>query len=136
MKKRISEQFQPYMARPLIYKAIARFLYALLAALLWREFIAKGRADMTLRWPFTFLFAMFLAAAWIAYLRLDGARLPRLPAKRLRRKPPEIRMRDMPDYIDEPVTSFDELSAAEQDVCLLCADLINALIFGLLSLLF
>ena len=137
MKRRLKERIQPFMVRPIIYKTFARFLYALLAALLWKEFVLDADSPLTLQSAFVFLFVLFVAAAWIAYLRLDGAKLPRFPAKRLRLKDrTEIRYGDMPDYIDEPVVSFAELEWEEQDVCLICAEAVNALIFIVLSFFF
>ena len=71
-------RLERYMIRPVIYKTSSRFLCALTAALLWNEFVNTGGL-----WPksraFVFFGVLFAAAGWLAYLRVDGARIPKLP---------------------------------------------------------
>ncbi len=131
MIQRLKEHFTRDMVRPLVYKALARFLYALTAALLWREFLAGPGQSLHL--AFLFLFFLFLAAAWVAWLRLDGLRLPRLPARRLRRRPPDISFGDMEDYLNESPRNFEDLTREEQDACLCLADLLVSFVYLLLS---
>ena len=84
---------------------------------------------------FMFLGILFAALAWIAYLRLDGVRLPKLMMKRVSiRKKPARGAGDMIDYVDEqPPITFEELEADEKDVCILWADLACFAVFTLLS---
>lgn len=135
MKNRIKKYMQRHMLRPVIYKTFTRFILALTASLLWNEFVnVKGILSMK---AFAFLFfgVFFLALAWIAYLRLDGIRLPDFmkarPARGKKRK--GFLYGDIADYTDERIVSFDELEDDERDVCCLAADLICAAAFFILS---
>ena len=76
----------------------------------------------------------FVLLAWIAWLRLDGVRLPKLMMKRVNiRKKPVRSYGDMIDYIDEQPVTFDDLDDAEKDVCCLLSDLACAAVFLVVS---
>lgn len=122
------------LIRPVVYKTSSRFLCSLAAALLWNEFsntsglLPKSRA-------FLFFGVCFAAAAWLAYLRLDGVRIPKMPKKlALRRHDPLRYYGDLSDHVDEEIVAFDDLDEEEQNQCLLFADAITAVLFLLISL--
>ena len=126
--------FERYMIRPVVYKTSSRFLCALTAALAWNEFVNTDGL-----WPrsraFVFFGALFAAAAWLTYLRVDGARIPKLPKRLTRRRHDPLRAYgDLSDHTDDEIVAFDELDEDEQNLCLLLADAITALLFFVISL--
>ena len=74
---------------------------------------------------------VFALLAVIAWLRLDGVKLPKLMMMRVNpSKKPSRMYGDMIDYIEErPGISFDELDEQEKDLCILAADVFCFLIF-------
>ncbi len=125
------------LARPWIYTSFSRFLLALTAALLMDLLIPHPETLNFKMYVFMFLGILFAALAWIAYLRLDGVRLPKLMMKRVNiRKKPARGAGDMIDYVDEqPPITFEDLEENEKDVCILWADLACFVVFTLLSFL-
>lgn len=126
--------FPRHLIRPVVYKTSSRFLFALTAALLWNEF-----SNVSGLWPrsraFLFFGLFFTVAAWLAYLRRDGVRIPKLPKKLTqRRRDPLRQYGDMSDHVDEEVVAFDDLDEEDQNLCLLLADAITALLFFAISL--
>ena len=118
------------MIRPGVYQIFTRFLVSLCLALLWNRFIAPRVAAANASWGCEFFVVFFAAMAWLAYLRLDGVRVPKFDRKLFRRKKtPERAFGDMIDYVDEPIVSFEELSDAEKDLTLLISNLITMLLF-------
>lgn len=133
MRKRLSRIFKRSLIRPILYKAFSRLVYSLTLALLWNTFL--NRSPVGLATAFLLLTAVLLAAAWIARLRMDGAHLPRLPAKKLLpRKKSAILYGDMIDHIDEEIPRFEDLEKEDQDAALIVADLIVAAIYLIASL--
>ena len=72
----------------------------------------------------------------MAYLRLDGVRLP-APDRRLFewRKRPVRAYGDMSDHTDEDVFSYDDLEDGERDFCRMAADVVCGVVFASLSFL-
>ncbi len=132
MRKSKRFSWRPLL-RPWLYTAANRFLLALMLALLL-DFLLAHPFHFKM-YVFMFLGVFFAALAWIAYLRLDGVRLPRLMMKRVNiRKKPTRSAGDMIDYIDEqPPVTFEDLEDDEKDVCLLGADLFCFVVFTALS---
>lgn len=123
------------MIRPFIYMTFTRFILALTAALLIEHFINDPLRDIS-AFAFVFFGIFFAVLAWIAYLRLDGIKLPKFMMKRVNlSKKPAIKYGDMIDYTDEEIVSFEDLEDEEKDVCILLADIICAVLFLLISLL-
>jgi hypothetical protein len=114
--------------------ALTRAALGLTAALLWDHFASSGAAN-TRQWAFIALAALFFALAWLAYLRLDGARLP-APDKRLFewRRAPARNYGDIADYTDEEVRPFDDLEDDEREFCRMAANLACVILFGLASM--
>lgn len=116
------------MIRPIIYKSCSRFMYLLTVALLWDRFI--NRSAIGLSTMMLLIFFGFLAAAWVAHLRMDGYHLPKLPAKVFRLKQrPDITYGDMIDHVDEQIINFQDLEDEDQDACLVVADTVCAIFF-------
>lgn len=130
--KKLKNIFQRYMIRPTVYKIFSRFILALTAALLWDRFLnASGRSLYA--WAFVFLGVFFLTAGWLAYLRLDGVKMPQINMPKIKKKPMRT-YGDMIDHTDEDVISFDDLEPEERDMCVLIADVILGVVFFVLSL--
>ena len=126
--------FEKYMIRPVIYQVFTRFLVGLCLALLWNRFVAPRVSAAALSWGCEFFAVFFAAMAWLAYLRLDGVKVPKFDRKLFRRKKtPERAFGDMIDYVDEPIVSFEELSDEEKDLALLISNLIAMALFILVS---
>ena len=133
--KTIRQKWQPYMLRPLIYMTFTRFILALAAALL-ADFFLAGTLGRPIKEPaFLLTGALFALLAVIAWLRLDGVRLPKPMMLRLNpRKKPSRMYGDMIDYIDEnPMVTFEDLDDEEKDVCILGADVICCALFLIAS---
>ena len=128
---RLRSLFRRYMIRPVVYQGFTRSVFALALILLAREFSAPEDGRPVLPWGCAAAAGVYLLLAWVAWLRLDGARLPALDHRlfrRKRRKDP-FPGGDMADYIDEEPVSFEELESDERDACLLVSNLIAAALF-------
>lgn len=135
MMRKFRENWSRSVIRPLIYMVFTRFLLALTAALL-ADFFINSMSPVR-QYAFALMAALFAALAWIAYLRLDGVKLPKAFMKRVHiRKKPARTYGDMIDHTDEEIDSFDDLDDGEKDVCCLVADGICCLMFLVLSFLF
>ena len=124
------------MLRPFLYMTFTRFLLALTAGLLLDFFLSPSEGRDLREPAFLLLAFLFALLAVIAYLRLDGVKLPRLMMLRINpRKKPSRMYGDMADYLDEePMTTFEDLEDDEKDVCILGADLICCMLFFVAAL--
>ncbi len=119
------------MLRPLIYMAFTRFILALAAALLADFFLSPG-AGRSLKSPaFLLTGALFALLTLIAFLRLDGVKLPKLMMLRINpRKKPSRMYGDIADHLDDvPMVTFEELDDDEKDLCILAADAFCCAVF-------
>ena len=133
MIRRIKTIFSPEMIRPLIYKIFTRGILALFTAQLVHFFAPSGSGFSSfsnLSLGLGFLFVLFAVLAW---LRLDGVKIPQLKLPRMKRKDPPFLAGSMADHIDDDIVSFDDLSGEEQNVCVLLADILLAVLCLLLS---
>lgn len=131
------ELWQGYMIRPAVHMAFTRGVLALAAALLL-DFFLRPSVGRDLREDLFLLFsALFALLAFLAFLRLDGLKLPRLLTLRVNPRKKRSRMYgDMADYLeDSPDPVFEDLEDEEKDACLIAADLACCLGFLTASLL-
>ena len=130
------DKIQPYMLRPFIYMTFTRFLLALCLLLLINFFYSKEAGRPILSTVMVLGGVVFAILAWIAYLRLDGIKLPKFMMLRVNpRKKPTRMYGDIIDYVDEqPQVTFEELSDAEKDICILGADLFCCAMFVIVSI--
>ena len=134
MIQKIRKLMSREMIRPLIYKVFTRGILALFAAQLAHFFLPAGSALSSfsnLALLLGFIFLLFTVLAW---LRLDGMKIPQLKLPRIKRKDPPFLTGDMADHLDDDIVTFDELDQEEQDACVLLADLILAVVCFLLAL--
>ena len=129
--KRFKDIYEPYMLRPMIYMAFTRFVLSLFAILLLDFFLAPNAGRPIKSTLFLLGAAFYAVLALIAWLRLDGLKLPSLLMMRVNpRKKPSRMYGDMIDYIDEkPEISFEELDDREKDLCILAADFFCFIVF-------
>ena len=133
MIRRIRSSFSREMIRPLIYKFFTRGILALFAAQLVHFFAPadSGFASFSnLSLGLGFLFLLFSFLAW---LRLDGLKIPMLKLPRIKRKDPPFLAGNMADHMDDEIVSFDDLDPDEQNICVLLADILLAVLCLLLS---
>ena len=108
--KKLREKWRNALLRPAIYAFSVRFLTALAVILVVNYLVGKNTPRF-LGLAFLLLALLFVALAWIAYLRMDGVTLPKPLMTRVNlRKKPKRQYGDMIDYIDEkPGPTFEEL---------------------------
>lgn len=135
--KKLREKWRNALLRPAIYAFSVRFLAALAVILVVNYLVGKNTPRF-LGLAFLLLALLFVALAWIAYLRMDGVTLPKPLMTRVNlRKKSKRQYGDMIDYIDEkPSPTFEELEDQEKDLCLLLADAACCVIYLVLSFFF
>ena len=136
--KKFKEIYEPYMLRPMIYMTFTRFVLSLFITLLAGFFISQNAGHSVKKDGFFICAFLFALLAVIAWLRLDGVRLPQLLMMRVNpSKKPSRMYGDMIDYIDErPGIGFDELDDSEKDLCILAANLFCFFVFLILAVIF
>lgn len=131
MSKKPRKRIEKYMVAPIIYKSFTRFIISLTVALLWNRFV---KSMMSASAAYFFFAALFVAFAWMSYLRMDGIRMPKIDKKIFdRQKKPVIKYGDLPDYIDEEPDPFADLDEDELELTTFAANAVNAVIFLVLS---
>jgi len=116
------------MTRALVYKVFTRGVLALFAAQLIHFFLPEGsplKSFSNLSLMFALLFVLFSVLAW---LRLDGLHIPQLKLPRMKKKNPPFLNGDIADHINDDIVTFDDLDEEEQNVCVLLADIILAVL--------
>ena len=120
--RRIRKTLCREMIRPLIYKVFTRGILALFAAQLVHFFAPAGSGLSSFSNLSLGLGLLFLLFSVLAWLRLDGLKIPQLKLPRMKRKDPPFLAGSMADHVDDDIVSFDELDPEEQNVCVLLAD--------------
>lgn len=123
MIRRIRKLLSRELVRPLVYKVFTRGILALFAAQLAHFFAPAGSGFSSfsnLSLGLGLLFALF---AFLAWLRLDGLKIPLLKLPRMKKKDPPFLAGSMADHIDDEIVSFEDLDPDEQNVCVLLADI-------------
>ena len=110
------------MIRPLIYKIFTRGILALFAAQLVHFFAPAASGFSSFSNLSLGLGLLFILFAFLAWLRMDGVRIPQLKLPRMKKKDPPFLAGNMADHIDDDIVSFDDLDQEEQDLCVFLAD--------------
>lgn len=131
MKRRLSRYLKPYMVRPIIIKLFSALVISAVIVLLWDRLINVSDFVDARRYVLPVLSAFFAARAWLAFLRLDRIKLPRLTK---RKKRTGIQKGGMLDAIDTDEGAFEELQQEEQDICVLVSSLICGVVLLIISL--
>ena len=129
----LKRHFTGDMVRPLIYKIFTRGMLALFAAQLIHFFVPADSGLSSFSNLSLALGLLFVLFAFLAWLRLDGLKIPQLKLPRMKRKDPPFLAGNMADHIDDEIISFDDLDQEEQNTCVLLADLFLALVCLILS---
>lgn len=124
--KKLFSIYKKDMFRAILYKTVTRASVALCICLLWQRFLSDGHFTI---WevPCFAVGAVFLAWAWMNYLRLDGVRIPFVDRGKLSSERGQRRQHgthSMADFADEKIVSFDELSPEEKAFCSMMSSLI------------
>ena len=133
MIRRIRQLFSRHLVRPLIYKIFTRGILALFAAQLIHFFAPAGSGFFSFSNLSLGLGFLFLLLTFLVWLRLDGMKLPQLKLPRMKRKDPPFLAGSMADHVDDEIVSFEDLDPDEQNVCVLIADAVLAVLCLLLA---
>lgn len=133
--KKLKEIWRRELLRPMIYMTFTRFILGLFIALLADFFLSASAGRNLKETLFLLTSAVFAVLFWIAWLRLDGIKLPKFMMKRINpRKKPSRMYGDMIDYVDENAPeTFEDLEDNEKDVCILGADAACCILFLIIS---
>ncbi len=137
MKKLWRIYHQSYIIRPTVYRFLTKSAVVLLLAVLWNQFINNGL--FTIGYAFLALGLICMSLAWFNYLSLDGVHVNFVFLDKLREHRSKQRQhikKDMVDYVQESVVSFDELEPEERSACGLMSSFLTGLLFALLSIFF
>lgn len=126
--KRILALYQPYMARSIFYKCVTKSSVALTAILLWNRYINRRGLLVAFRDGGLFVAVCLLAMAWFSYLSLDNMKIHHLLEER-KKKPVVRSYTDMVDFVDEHITTDEEMEPEERTACRLASSVISGLIF-------
>lgn len=130
MLKKIKMMFESYMIRPIVYQCVTKISIAVVLALLWNQFINRSQLFHIVKDAFFVLAICFFALAWVQYLRFDGMRIHHLfEDKEKKKKKKRHRTKDIVDFADEKIISFDELEDDEKIVCRFIGDIICGFLF-------
>ena len=133
MIRRIRKNFSRDMVRPLVYKIFTRGILALFAAQMIHFFASAGSGLSSFSSLSLGLGLLFLLFAVLAWLRLDGLKIPQLKLPRIKRKDPPFLAGSMADHIDDEIVSFDDLDEEQQNLCVLLADAVLAVLCLILA---
>lgn len=132
MKKWIKKWIKDYMIRPIIYQSVTKVSIGLAVALVWDKFINTNQYFSMVEYAFLPIGAFLLGAAWFRYLRMDGVGGPVFSGVSEKtgenRKKKKV-TRDIVDFADEKIISFDELEPEEQMVARLASNVLSGLVF-------
>ncbi len=126
--------YKPYMNRPILNKAVTKFVIALAILLVYDYLLNRNEAFLIVRDGCLVPALIFLAAAWFAYLKLDGMSL-NLGLEKRRKQPKKRNFnKGMMDYVDTDIVTYEELSPEERTACRFASNLLTGLLFLVASL--
>lgn len=131
--QKLKALYQPWMLRPILYRALSKGLTALAAMLCWERFFNNGLLH-TYRDVGLIAAIILLVMAWVNYLRLDGVVVHHMLEERKRKPRTRHRTKDMIDFTEEPVEAEREMSQEEGWLCGLLSSLAAGVLFLLISL--
>lgn len=123
-------EWEREMIRPTVYKVLLKATLGVTACLLWERFINTDGLRTMWGTPSLLCGAVFLAGAWFGYLKMDGVSVGHLMKGWQKEKPKKKHVtKEMVDFVDEKVTSFDDLDDEEQTSCRFLSNLITGVLF-------
>lgn len=115
----IKKVYQPYMLRPILYKSVTKASIALALTLVWDRFFNPKKMFDLVRDAFFVVGIFFLAYVWFQYLRMDGVKVNYAPKPKKRKEKKGFLSKDIVDFADEKIISYDELEEDEQALSLI-----------------
>lgn len=132
--KKFMALYEPCMLRPILNKALTWSTVALALLLVWFRFFNQNSDVLLVRDGCLIPALVFLAAAWFAYLKLDGMQL-KLSSKSARSRVKKKRFnKGMMDYVETEVVPYEELSEEQRLACRFAANLLSGGLFLAASL--
>lgn len=135
MINKIKNIFKPYMVRPMIYKTVTKSVIVLVICLLWDRFVNVSSSMSLVKDAFFVVGFIWMLFAWFQYLKLDGYTVQYVFKDKRKKKEKHVQ-RDIVDYVDEKIISFEELEEDEKTVVNMFSNLIAGGIFVVISLFF
>lgn len=133
MINKIKNIFKEYMIRPLIYKVVTKSSIVFAICLIWDKFVNVSNFRSLTKDAFFVIGFIWMLFAWFQYLKLDGYTFQYIFREKQKKKRKHVQ-KDMVDFVDEEVVSFDELEDEEKVVVNMLSNLATGLIFVLISI--
>ncbi len=140
--KKFRQIYHSDMLRPIIYSVFTKFVCTLCLVLLWDRFVNSRNVVPygVVDFAFFIVGMWFLLWTWVRYLQLDEIRnmvteVFRKVEEMINFKAPRHSSRDMVDFVNEKVITFDMLEEDEQVAAKFASNGITAVIFIGISLL-
>ena len=125
--KKIRSIYRKYMFRPTLYMTGRNLVIGIVLVLLWDRFLNPSNLSPLGHAGFC-VGAVAGMLAWFEYLHLDGFAVHHLN-ENIRKKPKERhRSKDIVDFVDEKIISYDELEKDELILEVLGRDLAHKII--------
>lgn len=133
MINKLKNIFKAYMIRPLIYKVLTKSSIILVICLLWNKFVNTSNVRSLTEDAFFVIGLIWVLFAWFQYLKLDGYTFQYVFRGKQKEKKKHMQ-KDMVDFVDEEIVSFDELEDEEKVVVNMFSNLITGMIYVLISI--
>lgn len=133
--KKIREIYKHHMIRPIVYSTFTKFVCTLCVVLLWDRFVNSRNTVPygVVDFAFFIVAIWFMLWAWIQYLTLDGLEnhIFKKVGEMLEQMKHKTKhyQRDMVDFVEEKVITFDMLDDDEQVAAKLASDVFAGLLF-------
>ena len=133
MINKLKNIFKAYMIRPLIYKVLTKSSIILVICLLWNKFVNTSNVRSLTEDAFFVIGLIWVLFAWFQYLKLDGYTFQYVFRGKQKEKKKHMQ-KDMVDFVDEEIVSFDELEDEQKVVVNMFSNLITGMIYVLISI--
>jgi len=130
--KKVFKAYKSYMIRPTIYLCITKVTTALALIMVWNRFFNTDGYHHLVADGFFIVGVFFFLGVWYQYLCMDGLRFFSNAGKGKDKKKPKKNIfwtRDIIDFVDEKITTFDELEEEEQRAVRFTSNLICCLLY-------
>jgi len=123
------------LVRPIVYKIIARLLIGTVLALLWDRFLNVNKLFTVVGNAFFVIGIVFLALAWVNYLKSDGLKFHFMNENREKKKKHKFRFM-ITDFLGNEPSPIDSLDEKDENKANLIANILTGLCFLLPSVVF
>lgn len=136
MINKIKNTFKAYMIRPMIYKTIMKISLILVICLMWDQWINVSSRMNVVKDAFFIVGFIWMLLAWFQYLKLDGYTVQYVLKDKQKEKEKKHKQKDIVDFVDEEIISFDELEEDEKTIVNMFSNLIAGFLYVVISLFF